>query len=197
MESIFQQVYEENLWNGVESRSGPGSGPSATKRIADTIVRLVADRDIRSVIDVGCGDGFWMPDLPGYIGIDPAKAAILLSRERHPDRTYIWGDIRSTSMHADLIIIRDVLQHLDVDEAHGLLKGCFARAKWVLASTYLDGENTGITPEELLRGKAYMNDLEKPPFSLPHPVMVIPDGYDYADPERTRDFRKFLGLWPT
>ena len=74
--NVWGRIYTENIWHGVESLSGPGSGSAATRHVAPAIVSLVERYGITSVLDVGCGDGFWMPDLPGYIGLDVSPVAI-------------------------------------------------------------------------------------------------------------------------
>lgn len=193
----FSQIYRENIWRGTDSLSGPGSGIPATTFTGHAIVDLVFRMNFRSILDVGCGDGFWMPSLPGYVGIDPTPEAIARARENHPDRAYLLGDIRTVTLQADLVIVRDVMQHLAIGEAQSLLAAAFARGKFVLASTYKGGKNEGIDEGRLLKGWAYDIDLEQPPFSLPLPAEYIVDGYDYLVAGQIRDASKFLGLWPS
>ena len=81
--NVFEDIYRINAWNGVESKSGPGSGPVATAHVAAAIVELVDELGARSVLDAACGDGYWMPDLPGYTGIDIAPEAIRIAQRRH------------------------------------------------------------------------------------------------------------------
>jgi SAM-dependent methyltransferase len=111
--TVFSDIYRMNAWQGDESLSGPGSGSTATAHLAADIVAMVAELDIRSVLDVACGDGYWMPDLPGYTGIDVAPEAIELARARHPERRYLVGSAATVRLpRADLVIFRDALQHL-------------------------------------------------------------------------------------
>jgi hypothetical protein len=178
----------------VESLSGPGSGTAATRHVGPAIVELVARRGIASVIDAACGDGWWMPDLPGYLGIDRAPEAIAWSRQRHPGRRYLLGDLRALDVSADLVILRDVVQHLTLEDGLALVRAAMGRCRWLLASTYRGGSNVGCPPERLLAGWAYDDDLEAPPFSLGEPVEAIPDGFAYHG-DAVRDPRKVLGLW--
>jgi len=150
---------------------------------------------IRSVLDVGCGDGYWMPDLPGYIGIDVSKVSIDLSRLRHPSRSYIRCNLLDTTMRADLIILRDVVQHLSLEEGTALVHAAHERCQWLLASTYVGGENTGLNREQQERGYGYPNDLTVDPFHLGQPVNTYFDGAGWQDPAEVRDKRKVLGLW--
>lgn len=188
MSERFDAIYRMNEWNGVESRSGPGSGAAATRLVIPAIEALVAELGIETVLDVGCGDGYWMPDLPGYVGFDWSREAIRRARKRHPGRTYTTSLPWSAF---DLVIVRDVIQHLPRLEALTLLDG-IARtgSTWLLASTYTGGENI-----EVAYGGAYEPDLSVPPFELGDPERLIFDGYQYHDTTEPRDPRKHLGLW--
>jgi SAM-dependent methyltransferase len=190
----FERIYRRNGWNGVESRSGPGSGPAATARVAEAIVELVRRHGVRSVLDVGCGDGYWMPELPGYLGIDPAPSAIRTARSRHPERAYLVGDIRDPGPWRkayDLVLSRDAMQHLPLHVVADVLAAIRATgSRWLLASTYHPGRNVDIRP-----GGYYEPDLEAAPFSLGPPDEMVFDGWDYGKPGVVRDPRKYLGLW--
>lgn len=195
MTTVFSDIYARNAWNGRESLSGPGSGYAATARVGPAIAALVAELGVRHVLDAACGDGLWMPDLPGYIGIDVAPEAIRRARLNHPDREYLVGDVRAlfpTQLWApDLVILRDVIQHLSFADGLGTLAAIRkGNARWLLASTYVGGENVDIDT-----GEHYSPDLTAAPFSMGEPLRLIPDGYSYHDPDLVRDPRKMLGLW--
>lgn len=185
--SVFDDIYRENRWNGIESRSGPGSGTEATEAVVTELQALVAELGIGSVLDAACGDSFWMPDLPGYVGIDVAPEAIRLARERHPARAYLVGNIVEMWLPAfDLVIFRDVVQHLPLDVGVAAIAALRASgSRWLLASSFVGGQNVDIEA-----GDAYAPDLTAPPFSIGEPDRLIFDGYP-----GTRDPRKHLGLW--
>jgi len=65
---IWSQIYKENIWNGTETLSGPGSNEVSTRIAARDIVHIVSRYGIRNVLDAACGEGSWMPTLPGYVG---------------------------------------------------------------------------------------------------------------------------------
>lgn len=190
--TVFSEIYRRNRWNGIESRSGPGSGSAPTARVGAAIEELAFRLNVQSVLDVGCGDGFWMPELPGYVGIDVAPEAIELAQANHPDRAYLVaaaGDIRPGQF--DLVIVRDAIQHLSFVDGLAMLEGIRQTgASWLLASTYVAGDNVDI-----VTGDCYSPDLEAAPFALGPPVELIPDGYGYEHPGEVRDPRKHLGLW--
>lgn len=201
-QAVFDDIYRRNAWNGVESLSGPGSGSSATKHLSTALVQLVEDLRIKSVLDAPCGDGFWMPDLPGYVGIDVSSEAIALATQRHPERVYFQNDIRGAKFYVpvigfDLVICRDLMQHLSLADGLQVLNEIRGlRARWMLISTYVGTENVEITPETTKIGMGYTPNLLRPPFSMPAPERYIPDGFGWEDPDVVRDERKMLGLWP-
>jgi SAM-dependent methyltransferase len=183
----FDDIYRTNAWNGIETRSGPGSHVEPTRRVGGAIVDLVRLLGVRSVIDVGCGEANWQPDLPGYVGVDVSPLAIDAARRRHPDRAFRVGTIDDVGAF-DMAIVRDVVQHLSIDHGIRLLGG--VRATWLLASTYVDGVNVDVAD-----GDAYRPNLEAPPFGLDPALLLIHDGYAYHDGDALRDPGKMLGLW--
>jgi SAM-dependent methyltransferase len=192
--AIFDSIYRDNAWNGVESRSGPGSGDAATALLRAEIVNLARELDVRTVVDAACGDGYWMPDLPGYTGIDVSAEAIRLAQARHPERRYLVGSLSTVRIPmADLVIFRDALQHLSLrDGMDALARIIGSGPRFLLASTYIGGTN-----EDIETGDAYSPDLMAAPFRLGEPERLIFDGYHYHEhgTDAVRDPRKHLGLW--
>lgn len=198
----FEDIYRTNAWQGEESLSGPGSGSAATRQVIPWIRMLIQQEVILSVLDIGCGDGFWMPDLTvRYTGIDPSQTAIDRARARHEDagRTpgrwrYIVADAAKVPLeHHELVIVRDVFQHLSFAEGRALLDNLWtAQPFFLLASTY-----PGRTNRDIRTGDSYTPDLTKTPFNLPQPELLIFDGYYYHDhdTDQVRDPTKYLGLW--
>ena len=186
----FDRVYRHNLWNGHESRSGPGSGRAAL-RTGMALSDLAVAMDARRVLDVGCGDGFWMPDLPGYIGLDVSHEAIERHRRRHPSRTLVL-DRGNPLPAADLVIIRFVMQHLSLADGLTLLRRVLlTRPRVIVATTYEDGVNADIESGV----DAYRLDLTTAPFNMGDPFATIFDGWDWGDGERVRDAGCVMGLW--
>jgi hypothetical protein len=187
----FETIYRRNLWNGIETRSGPGSGTAAATAISRAIVELADNLEVETVVDAACGEGRWQPALPGYLGLDVAPSAIRAAQRFHPERDYRVRDVRDGCPTADLVICRDAMQHLSLGEGRQLLEAIRASGSpLLLASTYVRGQNVDIAT-----GEWYSPDLTAWPFNLPAPMHLIPDGYDYADPELIRDPAKHLALW--
>ena len=186
LSAVFDRIYRVNYWRGTESRSGQGSGTDATKALAVQLVDLVAALGVTSVLDVGCGDGFWMPPLPGYIGVDVSAVALRSARDRHPERDHRLVD-GTTYPRCELVIARHVMQHLSLAEGTRLLYLVReSGAKWLLATTYLMGCNRDIA-----NGRIYWPDLRAQPFNLGEPVDLLEDEGGAPVGLLCR-----LGLWP-
>ena len=184
MSEVFDSIYDNNTWSGTESRSGPGAGPIAFP-LGEEIVRLVRELDVQSVLDVGSGDGFWMPDLPGYVGIDVSSRAVDLAKARHPDREY-RVDTGEPYPHCDLVISRCVMQHLSYLDGREMLRRILESGpRWLLATTYTKVQKN----VDINTGQGFWIDLMDSPFSLGQPIRLI-DDIGASD-----DMGGMLGLW--
>lgn len=187
--AIFESIYRRNSWHGAETRSGPGSSLGATSLLQRILPELMEGIGARSILDASCGEGYWMPDLPGYVGVDVSSIALLAARERHPDRRYMLADICTDELPmVDLVFCRDALQHLSLAEGLVALRNFrLTGATWLMCSSFEDGLNTNISA-----GGYYEPDMTAPPFSLGVPWLVVEDGFwDDCRPYPT----KFMGVW--
>ncbi len=73
-EKLFTRIYARNSWRDAESRSGPGSTIARTDLLRSRLSDMVRELQVRSLLDVPCGDFNWMrlTELPGvdYVGAD-------------------------------------------------------------------------------------------------------------------------------
>ena len=185
----FVNIWNRNTWNGTETNAGPGSTKVATALLREVLPQIVEDYSIGSVLDAGCADALWMPDLPGYVGIDIIPAAIERAKQAHPDREYLVADICADELpQREAILVRDALQHLSLLDGLTALQN-FRRsgAKWLLASSH-EGETNHNVPS----GEWYPSNLEAAPFWLGAPRWKVPDGtWDSG----VRFPTKVFGLW--
>jgi SAM-dependent methyltransferase len=95
----------------------------ARRRILASLAEaVVAPDQSRLVIDVGCGTGANLASLASRyacIGVDASPEAIALARERFPETRFVLGtapnDLGEEVARADLVLMMDVLEHLDDD----------------------------------------------------------------------------------
>src|SRR5689334_11036374 len=115
---LFTAFYRHNAWEEGESRSGVGSTLASTTTLRRELPDLLRRLDVRSMLDVPCGDFYWMRevDLAGidYVGGDIVDELVARNREMHgaSGRRFEVVDLTSTPLpHADLVFCRDCLAH--------------------------------------------------------------------------------------
>ncbi len=116
---IFDNVYKNNLW-GIGS--GPGSDPIYAGKWIGLVNSFIKNNNVKSVLDLGCGD--WRIaqefDLDGvqYTGVDVSSFIVDKIKVYEKENIkFIEDDIVSMDLpNADLILVRDVLQHMPLKD---------------------------------------------------------------------------------
>jgi 2-polyprenyl-3-methyl-5-hydroxy-6-metoxy-1,4-benzoquinol methylase len=137
----FEKIYSDNYW-GTEVKSGSGSTIAATENIRNIIPEIVNKYNIKSIVDVACGDLTWMPlvleklgDIK-YTGCDIVESLIEEHKKKYPQYKFQTLDIVEENIPSgELIICREVLQHLPVrDIQKALINFSNSSAKYILAT---------------------------------------------------------------
>lgn len=194
-QSIFENIYEKNYWGDGESLSGTGSNLSQTRHVIKFLSALIKERQIKSILDIPCGDFNWMKevDLQGveYMGGDIVSSVIDRNNARYNRKgvSFIHIDLLTDSLpEADLILVRDCLVHFSNEHVFMALKNVArSQAKYLLTTTFPGRENVDI-----ITGSWRPVSLEGEPFGLPQPLVLFREKNEesegaYAD--------KSLGLW--
>lgn len=121
LESVFRWHFEQRTWKrGVGSVSGAGSDVEATDALREGLRRLIEEYQVKSLLDIPCGDGEWMSrtELPAaleYIGADIVPELVVMnkrSRGETAKRKFCRLDITRDALPlVDLIFCRDCLGH--------------------------------------------------------------------------------------
>jgi hypothetical protein len=182
----FNEVYRQGMWRQGHSPSGKGSeGVLADRYIA--LVEEYADRhQLRTVVDGGCGDfsvGSRLAPLFGrYTALDVSSRIIDINRKRYADLvgghvSFEVGDMTATTFPAaDLVLVRQVLQHLTNAQIEKILAN-LAASRWrrvLISESVHDPENNQTPnldlPTHTVRTRTSLGSgvfLDKPPFNLP------------------------------
>jgi hypothetical protein len=196
LNAVFTRIYRTNRWGSDETRSGAGSERSRMQQVITDLNKLIRDRSIRSVLDAPCGDFNWMQDVSldgaSYIGCD--IVADLISAN---SANYGGGGARSFRVldftvdqvpKADLILCRDALVHFSYQHVFAALKHFHeSGSKYLLTTTFPRTEQN----DDIVTGWWRPINLEHPPFNLPKPLDMLPDGE--SDDLGYKD--KILALW--
>lgn len=126
------------------NNSGDGSYGRSGQFKSDTMNRIVREHGIKSVVDIGCGDGEQIKDfaVESYHGFDVAPTAIDWCRQRYVNRPGFRFDMAGSVPveESDLVMSLDVLFHLvDENEYHQYIRSLFGHSEYVLVSTRVIG----------------------------------------------------------
>jgi hypothetical protein len=194
----FAQVFETNLWDEAESRSGTGSSLAATARVRAELPALLRSLGVRRLLDVPCGDFHWMAHVDlaaagveAYVGGDIVDAIVEGNRARHagPGREFARVDLTAGPLPnvagapADALFCRDCLVHLSFANVARVLDVLRASGvRWLVATTF-PGRGANV---DVADGNWRPLDLEGAPFHFPPPAAVLVEGCEeeggaYAD----------------
>lgn len=195
IKEIFSSIYHKNYWGNRDSRSGAGSDLTQTAVIRERLPVLIRKLGVDSMIDVPCGDFFWMAQTPidcDYLGADVVPEMIAHNQAVFGSvrRSFRVLDVTSDELpRADLIFSRDLLVHFSFsDIARALHRMQASGAAWLLTTTFTGRNENLDIPTGLWRPLNFV----RPPFSFPEPVEVIIEGCTEGDGSWGD---KSLGLW--
>lgn len=213
----FARMYETNLWDGTESRSGDGSSLTATAQVRVELPALLRKLGVRRLLDVPCGDFHWMAHVDlaaagvvAYVGGDLVAAIVEADNARFaaPNRTFLQVDLTTgplphvAGVAADGVLCRDCLVHLSFANIARVLRVLRASgAGYLITTTFLDHQ----TNIDVIDGDWRPLNLERAPFAFPAPAAVLVEGCQeedgaYADKAlaawRVSDLPDLEGEWP-
>lgn len=190
---VFTEHFRNTGWGSTESVSGEGSTLEQTIAVRAALPDIVRDFDIRTMLDIPCGDFNWMKmvDLPlNYIGADIVDDVIASNQRRfaNASRSFAKLDVTSDVLPAvDLILCRDCLVHFSLEHVSAALANMKASgARYLLTTTNTQLEHN----KDIVTGEWRRLNLQIAPFSLPAPLRVIDEKCpNPASPD------KHLALW--
>jgi SAM-dependent methyltransferase len=179
---IFSEIYRRNMWGGKAGTfySGPGSDAEFARQFSDVANTLIAERGIKSVVDLGCGDfrvgGQIASAEISYTGVDVVDALIERNRQlfaRAGIKFCCMDIIEGDLPGGDLCILRQVLQHLSNAQIARIL-GKLGRYRFALIGEH-HPDPTRLKRPNLDRQAGFDTRveygsgvfLELPPFSAP------------------------------
>jgi SAM-dependent methyltransferase len=176
----FRRVYLTKAWagSGEPFSSGAGSRGDVAEHYCHFVTKFIEDRGIKSVLDLGCGDfevGRQIVERTNvvYTGIDIVPELIEHHRStvKNPRVNFACMDITHDNLpHAELCLVRQVLQHLSNQEIVQVLANVEGY-RYVLIS-----EDVPLRPRVFNRDKPHGPDVrsyygsgiyvDEPPFSM-------------------------------
>ena len=178
MHRAFDRIYLLDQWvaNGGPG-SGTGSAPEVNAEYMTFLEGLIRERGVRTIVEVGSGDFELMRhvDLQGanFHGYDVSADAVRRARlAAVDDRRDVWFSVSEPAQQyepADLLIVKDVLQHLPLADARHIIDQL---PRFRLAVLVNDGvprmPNLDVSHDgsEMRAGLYRSIDVTMPPFKL-------------------------------
>jgi len=210
MQETFTRMYASGGWTLVHddkvSRSGLGSNLEQTAALRSELPRLVADLGVRAVLDIPCGDFFWMSrtdlNIDSYVGADIVAELIdeNIARFARDDRRFRVLDLSQDELpRVDLVFSRDCLVHLSIADAQRCLENIKRSGSTYLATTTFTGRTQN---ENIVTGGWRPLNLCLEPFGLPAPLRLFDERctevYQVVEDGREREEHftdKSIGVW--
>ena len=171
---LFDSIYNSNSWRGVESKSGRGSDSVQAKDIIINLPQLLERYEIRSILDIPCGDLNWMKHVDlknvNYIGGDIVEKLIDSNRNRFSQTTKTFSvlDLMKDDLpKVDLIFCRDCLVHFsNADIALALKSIVKSKSRYLLTTSFYDRSDN----KDIVTGRWRPINLQLSPFLFPEPI---------------------------
>jgi 2-polyprenyl-3-methyl-5-hydroxy-6-metoxy-1,4-benzoquinol methylase len=165
---VFNFIYKNQLW---QNDSGTGSDPKNAKEWIDVVNSIINEKNIKSILDIGCGDWRIGKELNldniNYLGLDASSDIInKIKHNKKSNIKFINYDAELYKFHnVDLILIKDVLQHLSSDSVKNILSKVFEYAKYALICNDFNKDNENLNNCKISSGGLTCLDLNKTPFN--------------------------------
>ena len=165
LQTTFEFIYERAVWGG---GSGGGSSLKNNALYIAYVQELMERHSVRSIIDVGCGDWSFSRYIDfgerDYVGLDIVPSVVLANSEKYGTK-YVRFEHKDVCNGGplpgcDLVICKDVLQHLRNQEVQKIIENC-SRARLMLVTNDYDSANL----ENHVGGTRPL-DVSRPPFNL-------------------------------
>ena len=167
LQRVFSDIYSQGTWgNG----SGPGSAPRNTIEYRSFLENFIRANQVATITDLGCGDWQFsrLLDFSGctYTGFDVVPEVVERNRARFgaPNVNFQILDGPEALPGGDLLVSKEVLQHLPNQTAMDYLKVALERYKYCLITNNIEPEphcNVDTHP-----GGCRPLRMDRPPFSI-------------------------------
>jgi SAM-dependent methyltransferase len=168
----FNQVYASGKWakdSAGKGTSGPGSTLEATEEYRAYLQQFIKSHDVKSVVDAGCGDWSFSSAIDWgearYLGVDISSQTIELVRQRFERKGVAFdiADVTESLPSADLLLCKDVLQHLPNEKVMRFIKNNLVKGKYKWA---IITDDKGRDNHDIPAGEHRLIDLGAPPFEV-------------------------------
>lgn len=172
MAATFNRIYASGRWaksKAGDGTSGPGSTLEATREYRAYLGDFLRKHNVQSVVDAGCGDWSFSSAIDWnhvrYLGVDISTSVIedVTKRFARDNIRFVVDDISRSLPPADLLLCKDVLQHLPNKQVHDFIENNLRKGKYKWAILTND---FGPGNRDIQAGEHRLLDLAAAPFHV-------------------------------
>lgn len=175
---FFDSLYQNGGWEG--KGSGPGSEPKTQVGYLALLGKIIGyTPSIKTILDIGCGDWQLMRNIDlskhQYLGIDVSQMMVEINNKKFKNENVkfkLLNPVFSDLPLADLIIIKDVLQHLPIEHIQIILNKIRKQSNILITN---DFTHTNVSYDIKVGDWRPVNVL-KPPYDFPGITIAGFDG---------------------
>jgi SAM-dependent methyltransferase len=150
---VYDETYFNRWYRDPTDRVSTRESLVRKVRMAVSVTEFLLGREIRSVLDVGCGEAPWFPILKRlrptarYVGVDPSDYVVDRFGDKRGIRRGSLGSLGSVKSlrKSDLVVCADVLQYVDTRDIE---RGLRAIRKLLSGVAYIEA----FTTEDAMEG---------------------------------------------
>lgn len=181
VKEIFTDVYRNNEWGGQpgEFYSGDGTHDPSSMEYIRKVAAFIGQRQIKTMLDIGCGDFNIMSKILEQVDVNYTGGDVVEELIRHHQSVYgnerrkfiVLNAIDDGLPDAELVIIRQVLQHLSNAQIVKIL-GKLSKFRYVLITEHVLLTENVIPNLDKIPGphiRTRVNSsvfIDKPPFNI-------------------------------
>lgn len=183
---VFSKIYHTEHW-GKGKGSGDGSIPENAQIYIKFLQNYFHDPKLKKIVDLGCGDwqimsNISIPDDKEYRGYDVAKHIITKNEKKFSKRNVKFFNVTNLkdfvhqNVNGDLLIVKDVLQHLPISEIKYFITNVLPNFKYALITNEYEVASI-MHNKDIKLGEFRSLGMLEPPFKLMNAkVMLEYDG---------------------
>lgn len=190
---IFTEIYRRNEWGDSDSVSGTGSNLKETQKIRAELPKLFRELEIRSLLDIPCGDFFWMRTVDlgeiRYMGADIVSDLVVANQEKYggPLRKFLHLDLLTEDLpQVDLVLCRECFVHFSFEDIFKALRNIRRSGSTYLLMTHYPTRRLNV---DIPTGLWRTLNFEISPFHFPPPKRIINEGSSAGRGDKS------LALW--
>lgn len=197
--AVFDEMYKRNLWG---FGSGHGSLPRVTKSYRNLLENFIKENNIQTIVDLGCGDWQFSQQIDwseaSYLGLDIVDSLIRKNNTKFGGKNVRFEAAPKSFKQlpkADLLIVKDVLQHWPNKDVRDFLDAIKTRYKFVLTTNCIESELP--VNEDIEMGGFRGLDIRIAPFNTPATVLhsfTGPKTYSFKERTSFPAWRKLVML---